>query len=303
MLDIVQKLSSDGLAIFLFHGVVNDSPSGVRNYTNKHLKRDYFYDLMHTLREKGQALSMDEVIDHNKTKKPFPPKSFVITFDDGFENNYSIAAPILRKLEIPTTFYVTTGFIENNLMSWIDRIELCLESTKEGNITFPWGKAPKAFKTTKDKELILEEIRLHVKTDSSIDVDALVENIFDQCQQAPVKQSDHPLDLKMTWQQIKELSEDDYFLIGGHAHTHRVLSFLSEAELENEIKISANLIKEKVGVSLRHYSYPEGLSHCYSNEVIEVLKRYGVQCCPSAEEGINRSEDSLFHLKRIPVVR
>ncbi len=41
-----------------------------------------------------------------------------ITFDDGYQDNYDIAYPILRRLEVPFTVYVTTGFIDNCLPMW-----------------------------------------------------------------------------------------------------------------------------------------------------------------------------------------
>ena len=46
-------------------------------------------------------------------------------------NNYSIAAPILNDLKIPATFYFSTDFVENNTMSWIDKIEYCFEKDKK----------------------------------------------------------------------------------------------------------------------------------------------------------------------------
>ena len=59
----------------------------------------------------------------HENETPFPKNSFALTFDDGFENNMSIAAPILTDYKVPATIYVTTNFIENNEMSWIDKIE------------------------------------------------------------------------------------------------------------------------------------------------------------------------------------
>ena len=49
---------------------------------------------------------MDEVVFIKKNNQKISKKSFVITFDDGFENNYSIAAPVLDDLNIPATFSI-----------------------------------------------------------------------------------------------------------------------------------------------------------------------------------------------------
>ena len=92
----VDRLTTDGLAIFLFHGVVREPRYAVRNYTGKHMERDRFYRIVEGLKHAGSALSMDDVVDHCRSGRPFPPRAFVVTFDDGFENNVSIAAPILR---------------------------------------------------------------------------------------------------------------------------------------------------------------------------------------------------------------
>ena len=51
----------------------------------------------------------------------------MISFDDGFENNYSIAAPILDYFKLNATFYFSTDFVQNNSKSWIDKIEYCFE--------------------------------------------------------------------------------------------------------------------------------------------------------------------------------
>ncbi|MBL7129795.1 MAG: polysaccharide deacetylase family protein [Candidatus Omnitrophica bacterium] len=301
-MNVTERLSDAGLAIFLFHGVVEKTHYAVRNYTRKHLKKSFFYELMRTLKKRGNPLSMDEVVKQCNVGRPFPLRSFAVTFDDGFENNYSVAAPILKDLGIPATFYITTDFIENNTMSWIDRIEYCLGDTLEGSLVFPWTQTAQLFRTVDEKKRILENIRSHVKRDASIDVAALVSSVFSQCGLKEIRHNDDPLDLKMDWEQVQELGEDKNFIIGGHSHTHKILSFLNQAELDAEIKSSVEILKQKAGVTVRHYSYPEGLQNCYSEEVIGVLKHYGIVCCPSAEDGINYLTDSLFHLKRITIV-
>jgi len=297
----IERLEDDKLIILLFHGVVKDSPYEVRNYMRKHLKDDVFYNLLKSLKDRGTSVSMDEVVECCKNQKTFPQKAFAVTFDDGFENNYSVAAPILRELAIPATFYITTNFVENNQMSWIDRVEYCMEGSESGVLKLPWVDKEQSFLNAKDKITVLNDIRKHVKTDASINVDQFVSNIFEQCHKSAVTQSREPIDLKMSWQQVKELAEDPLFTIGGHTHTHSIMSFLDSDSLNTEISTSLELLKQKANVQTMHYSYPEGLEHCFSNEVISALKTKGIECCPTAIDGVNTLDQDLFHLRRISV--
>jgi len=295
----VKHLSDDKLAIFLFHGVMDASNYSVRNYTRKHMNKETFVYLVQQLRLYGRCISMADVVAHHLHEEPFPPKAFVITFDDGFANNYTIAAPILADERMSAIFYITTGFVVQNLMAWIDRIEYCFEITKSGRLKLPWKADIDYFDCIQDKIRLLDEIRVTVKRDPDIDIENLVDEIFCQCGIQPITESDEPLDKKLTWEQIRTLNASQRFMIGGHTHTHAIMSFLDPGELETEIATSMRLLKERAGVFTNHYSYPEGLKHCYSEEVICMLKRFGITCCPTAIEGKNSIETDLFHLNRI----
>lgn len=301
-MNLIDRLNGQALSIFLFHGVVDKLDHSVRNYTRKHLPREYFEECISSLSKNGYPLSMDDVIKYHQSGEPFPEGAFAITFDDGFENNYSVAAPILSDYKVPATFYFSTFFIETNAMSWIDHIEYCLEKTKKRSLKLPWQTESIEIGTIRTKLLLLDYLRAYVKKDASVSEEFLVNDIYSQCGIEEIESSNDPLDLKVNWKQVQILSGHELFTIGGHSHHHVNLAFLSKSELENEIRTSYTLMKNKAGITLRHYSYPEGLEYCYSPQVIKTLTGYGIECCPTAIDGINRSSDDLFHLKRIAVV-
>ena len=141
---------------------------------------------------------------------------------------------------------------------------------------------------------------MRVKSDSAIDP---YEFAYDIWHQLGVKtiEPDPDLDQKMSWAQVQELSRDKLFTVGGHGHTHRILEYLEQSELEREISVSLEQLRAHLNVSIEHYSYPEGLASCYSDRVINLLRRHGIVSSPSAEHGTNRVGDDLFHLKRIMV--
>ncbi len=297
---LTDRLGDSSLAIFLFHGVVERSDTMVRNYTRKHLEAGVFRSLIAELKGAGTPLSMDQVIGHHRQGDPYPRRAFAITFDDGFENNVSVAAPILEELSVPATFYVSTRFIDANLMSWIDRIEYGLELAGRGRLGLGWTSRSFDLADPAAKIAALEEIRATVKRDPAIEVDDLVDDVLHQCAVPAVSSDDGPLDLKMSWSQVRELAACELFNVGGHSHRHPILSFLDTDALEDEVTTSLELLARH-GVGPRHYSYPEGQPHCYSDEVIRVLKEHGVECCPTAVDGVNQVGDDLFHLRRIAV--
>ncbi len=297
-----ELLSDNALVILLFHGVVEQDLHPLRNYNCKHLKQDKFAKILKDMGREGTALSLNDVIDFNATNEPYPPKSFVVTFDDGFANNYTVAAPILADFNIPATIYITTDFVENNRMSWVDRIEWAIEKCGPIKLRLPWHGKPISIHNIEEKRTILDNIRMYVKNNQLLRPDDLATDIQNQCNLPETWSTDDPLDLKLTWPQVKKLDNAPQFIVGGHTHTHAILSFLDDNELAYELDTSMALLQKMAGVGSLHYSYPEGLAHCYSETVIKALKSRGVVCCPTAIDGVNSPDIDLFNLKRIPVV-
>ena len=299
---ILSKLSDNGPFILLFHGVVEENEYQVRNYIRKHIEKDHFADILKTLKSHGTALSMDDVVTIHESGDDYPPNAFVVTFDDGFENNYSVAAPVLSDLNIPAIFYITTDFVENGTMSWTDRAEYCLENVEKGTIILPWEQAPFTFQNAAEKIDLMRRIRAHIFKDDTVDVHAFTEWFYKQFNMNSVQTTDDPLDKKLKWQQISDLHHDDLFTIGGHTHTHIIMSFEPEEEMEAEIDLNLSLLKEKSGVETTHFAYPQGQANHYNASVVEALKKRGIICCPTAIDGMNTKETGLFDLYRTMIV-
>jgi peptidoglycan/xylan/chitin deacetylase (PgdA/CDA1 family) len=282
--------------VFLFHGVIPEDRPGLRNYNRKHIPLAYFEEILADLTQHGTAFSMDEVVDGTK----LPPRAYAITFDDGFANNSSVAAPALEKLALAATFYVTTGFVDDNSSSWIDLIEHALEVTPAVSLELPPAEQKRVYRTRSDKIELLEAIRRHVKSDRELDPYDYAAGVLRQLNVHNLE-PDPDLDQKLTWNDVRRLHEHPLFIVGGHGQTHRILERLDDESLAAEIETSCTLLERHLGATPRHYSYPEGLADCYSDRVIALLRERGVVCSPSAEEGVNRRGDDLFRLKRILV--
>jgi len=299
-----QRLADNDVIIFLFHGVIDENPYSVRNYNRKHILKHEFITLLKQLKHLGNPIHMDELVWAQHTKGDLPPKAFIISFDDGFQNNHSIAAPILDDLKIPATFYITSGFVEHNWMSWIDRIDYAIEHTQVKKLHPSFFDTQLEIDSIPKKIEFLETIRKLAKGDKDFfsNKEKIIEEIFELCNVKEVSSYSSIIDSKMTWAEVSSLSSSSNFTVGGHTHTHPIMSYLTGDQLNAEIDQCLNHLKTAVNQPIEHFSYPEGLTHCFNEKVIDTLKKKGIRCCPTAIDGENNVNTDLFYLKRVTVV-
>ena len=231
-----------------------------------------------------------------------PPFPYAITFDDGFENNSSIAMPILQEFKTPATFYITSSFIKNNQMSWIDQVEYAISRTKLSRISY-FNKIFE-LKNISQKIEFLDFFRQSVKGNAKMFANRqnYVRDIFSLTEIEYCNSLDTEIDKKMNFSQISSLTKNKLFTIGGHTVNHPILSFLGDKELDFEIKNSIEILQNFSVKKVVHFSYPEGLAFCFNEKVIARLKFYGIQCCPTAIDGLNNFDEDPFYLKRITVI-
>lgn len=290
------------LTILLYHGVSKAQSRGIENYSQKHVPDAAFAAHLKFLKANCVVLSMDQVVERHKCGAPFPKYGVAITFDDGFANNYEVAAPILADFDLPATFYVSSGIINTGLMFWVDVLEDCLNRTGVREITVPLGGEPRTFRlsTPEDRWGALEEIKGVCKRVPSDDKDEILALVQDATGiDAEVGETDNYR--KMTWNQVRALDRDDLFSVGGHSLYHDILGLQEPSRADLDIRTSIDLLAYQTGRSQTHFSYPEGQPHHYTEANIATLKAKGIICCPSAVAGLNPAGRDLFHLRRIMV--
>lgn len=291
----------NSLTILLYHGVTDKEPKGIENYSGKHIKKEDFYKQMSYIKKNCVILSINEVVEHYLNRKAFSGNSVAVTFDDGFKNNYTNAVPILEELGIPAVFYISTGFIGNDKMFWVDVLEDSINRCEKRKIKVNLSGPPVIFQlgTPELKIRAIEEIKRYCKQVNNTKKNRVLLELQEETRVASHSSFDNYL--KMDWNAVKKLDSNPLFTIGGHTENHSILAALPLAEMKLEIEHSLTALEENLNHKIMDYSYPEGQRCHYNNDVIGVLKEKGIRCCPSAVHGINTLEDDLFHLKRIMV--
>ncbi len=285
--------------IFLcYHGVTSIKSANVENYSKKHIDKKKFIKQMKFLKKNYNMISIDDIYHHIKNKIPFSKKDVAISFDDGFKNNFTIAAPILNKLKIPAIFYLCPRSINKNEMFWVDQIETCIDKCKKSKIEITYlGLGNFNLDNVKKKIFIIKKIKKICKNLNIHKKNKLIKILKKKTSVEPNIKSSKNYEVA-NWKIIKKISKNNLFTLGGHSLSHDILTKMNTRELNYNIVKTIEIIKNKTGVNVEHFSYPEGK---FDNNVIKYLKKNNIKSAPIATGFKNTHNTNLYKIKRVMV--
>jgi len=294
--------AANSFKILLYHGVSNVKSRGIENYAMKHINQDNFYEQIKFIKKNLNILSVNELLEFILKKKKIKENSVLITFDDGYENNFTMAAPILEGFNVPATFYVSSGLMNSTKMFWTDILEDCINRTKKSKIIIRLGKEKieLKLKNPSEKVISLELIKKFCKICKKSEKDHIVDYIIYATGVEPSEEASLNY-RKLSWNQIKTMDSNKLFTIGGHSTYHDILSLQSIEDAKKDINLSIDLLEYNLQRKVFDYSYPEGQRNHYNKKIKDFLKKKKIRFCPSAITGVNKFNDNLFDLKRIMV--
>ncbi len=245
------------------------------------------------------AISFSDLITHiNKGTKP-AKNSIVITFDDGFADNYLNAFPILKKHNIPATIFVSTGYIGGDKTFWFNQLSRLIKMNPGVNFQID-GKEFSVSQKTEEQECLLVELLTIMKNKKNSQRVTLLSDLSNQLIET------HQCDtfaLPMSWDNIREMDKSG-IEFGSHTVTHPILSQLTEEELEHEIIGSKKQLEQQLNKMIQTISYPEGMEYAYNNKVIDMVTKAGYKIGCSYIPGINEfSSLNTLQLKRLHIER
>ena len=102
----------------------------------------------------------------------------------------------------------------------------------------------------------------------------------------------------MNWDQIKEISQEDFVEIGNHSHTHEYLVDESKELIKKDIEKSISIFEKNLGKNSIFFSYPFGE---YSNEFKKIIKNFDFKYAFGQHSGVIDETKDLYELPRYPI--
>lgn len=293
----------NSIKILCYHGVYKKRINKLENYNKKHLPYNVFLRQMIFLKKKCKVFSLSDLLEYKIKNNFFPNNSYIITFDDGFKNNYNYAFKILKKLNLKATIFVCPENILKNKIFWVDHIQNLVAFTKVKKIFLIINKKKIYFsiKNLKQKIDSIEKIKVLCKKVSNDKKNKILKFLETQTGLYHKNKINKELQDCLSWVELKKMYKSGVFDIGYHSFEHEILSRLNERQLKENVSRSINLINKKINKKVIIASYPEGRHEHFSKKVIKVLKSQNIKLAAMSISGINNYKSNLFYLKRYMV--
>lgn len=276
------------LVILTYHRIL-EGPDPLRqgDYT-----ANIFDWQMKILKENFNVLPLLDAVDGLENKN-LPPRAICITFDDGYADNSEIALPILKKWNLPATFFISTGFIDGGMM-WNDIVIESVRKVSEDMLDLSKLElGVYRFEKENDKTFVINNLLQQLKYLPYQERVEKAKQIAESVGYSPSK------NMMMTSEQIKKL-HDAGMLIGAHTINHTILSDLSEQDADYEIKESAGKLANLLNCEINAFAYPNGRpNRDYKRQNIVALKRAGMKVAVSTAWGSASCGSDLLQLPRI----
>jgi hypothetical protein len=225
----------------------------------------------------------------------------VITFDDGWLDNYVHAFPVLRRHNVPATIFLPTGMVGTAKWFWPERIgwlgqrftESSLQRRSEVLASLEGGDSWLNGMCHDLRAARMDALIERGKTASHERIEELIARLADALEvRLPVER------MVMNWDEVRDMAAAN-ISFGSHSVNHKILTDVSEAELQEEVGGSLDTLRSRGLKGEIAFCYPNGN---YSAEAMRMVESAGYSAATTTEPGWEYQKPAhLFRLKRIAV--
>jgi len=225
-----------------------------------------------------------------------PARALSITFDDGYADNATVAAPILHRLGLPATFFISTGYIDGDQSCmWNDRVTEALRNTRRTALDLQeLGQGSLPVATPAQRRAAIAALLAGIKHLPQAKRDAAVETITVA---AGVAGMALPR-LMMNVDQLRGLRKLG-MSVGAHTVSHPILSRIDDTRAWQEIEGGKKSLEQMLGEDVTLFAYPNGVpAKDYGPEHVRMVEACGFVAAVSTAWGAASSESQRLQLPR-----
>ena len=222
-----------------------------------------------------------------------PSRALSITFDDGYANNASLALPILQEQDLPATFFVASGYLNNRRIMWNDAIIEAVRRMSGKMLDLSHlGLGTLATENMEQRRNAAESVLAKLKYLPQEKRDDRVRAITE------AGGASLPADLMMSQAEVRTLSNAG-MEIGAHTVSHPILARLDDEKARMEIASSKQQLEEIILKPVRLFAYPNGKPGTdYNLRHVRMAQELGFTAAVSTAWGAARASTDFYQLPR-----
>jgi len=248
---------------------IYDAPAIVLNYHRiADLKRDTFSLSVSPDRFEAQLAALkkycnplhpDEFFHLKKSGGRFPRRAVIITFDDGYADNFHNALPVLSAYGLAAVFFVQTGTLGGDRELWWDSLERVFFDAAAGNNLFEVTLGGKVWnfevRSPSGRKKAFWTLYGLLKSGRRAERDSAVDYLLRRSGLDPVARDSHRT---MSMDELAAMSRSGSAVVGAHTHSHCMLSVLNEEEVRKDMSEARRILMSVCNYPPRYLSYPYG---------------------------------------------
>ena len=288
--------ASNHLTIFNYHRIRPDDPAFSTPYNDEIYGPTVseFEEQVEWLVRHTRLLSEAELIAAVNSGQVVKDRCSMITFDDGYLDNYVLAWPILERYRAPAAFFIPSHLIGSRRLGWWDLISYFIKKTQKPEIVLDGAE----YSVGGDRRTAIDALIARMTLERSGATDGLLDRLSIACNVPFPSAAEQSAEL-MTWDQVREVS-DGIITIGSHSHTHRVFATLDVNTQRQELELSKTIVERETGNPVRSIAYPVGGYRHFTADTQELARVCGYSLAYSFATGVNRCDQiRRFDVKRV----
>jgi len=259
------------LTVLAYHRIADAAAPGLVGYRgNVSASPESFADQLDWMAGHFDVVGMDDVLEWLDGEAELPARPALITFDDGYQDNLEIAAPLLAARGMPATLFLTTGPTDGGPALYWDHVAWMFGHSERTAADLP-GLGHREWSTEADRQHTIRDLIYATKW---LPPEGRARILDDLEVALGIKAPDRIPGLYLDWEGVRLLSG---WTVGAHTVHHPILTSIARQDAVGEIADSAGRIAEEVGRPVRSLAYPNGLKGDYDHEIADGARAAGIE--------------------------
>ncbi len=268
------SLQRSGLLVLNYHGVLAQPRADAASYGND-MDAASFRAQLRWLKQHLMPTDLAGLQRYSQGQWTGRKPPVLITFDDGYRNNLTVAAPILREEGVPAIFFLTTGYVGTGRVLWNDEVRVRVQHWPEPEIEMPSGERRALPSDLHERRAFANEINRACKRLPGESLAAYLELLRLKTHSVDVMDDAEARGF-MSWDEARELAASG-FEIGSHTVEHPILSRISPERVAAELRESKATIERELQQPCRAIAYPTGSTQDVNETVFAEVRAAGYE--------------------------